>query len=404
MWFAGIDWADTHHDIFVIDERGQKLTSFRIAHTPEGLHDLTSRLEAICGSQNKAEVACIIETNHGLLINALLEAGFAVYPINPKTIDRKRAVSGAKTDKLDAYLLAKHGRSEFADLRRLEPDSPVIAELKALTRDQDSLIGSQTRLVNQLTACLKAYYPVALQFFTKVHQRSTLHFLQAFPTPQEAMAATQEQIAGVLKEARHPSPEKTALQIVDLLHQPHLTADAVTARTKARLMLALVRQLLPVIEEIAAYDREIERLFLSHADSDLFSHLPRAGKRLAPRLLAEIGDDRKRYENAASLQALAGTSPVPYESGNYAKAHHRYACVKPLRNVLQQFAWQSIHTETWAMSYYQRKRKEGKSHSVAIRALANVWVRILFAVWLKHEEYQPAIFEQARHLHASRAA
>jgi transposase len=319
-------------------------------------------------------------------------------------VDRKRSAAGAKTDKIDAYLLAKHGRSEFEDLRRLEPDSPVIAELKTLTRDQDSLIHSQTRLVNQLTACLKAYYPVALTLFSKVQQPSTLHFLQAFPTPQEAMAATSQQITAVLKTSGHPSAEKTASKIAQQVHQPHLMADAITTRTKARLMLALVRQLLPVIEEIAAYDQEIERLFLTHADSPLFSHLPRAGKRLAPRLLAEFGDDRSRYQTAASVQALAGTSPVPYESGNYAKPHRRYACIKPLRNVLQQFAWQSTQSEPWASDYYERKRREGKSHSVAVRSLANVWVRILFAMWLKGEEYQPAIFEQARREHAPHAA
>jgi transposase len=103
-------------------------------------------------------------------------------------------------------------------------------------------------------------------------------------------------------------------------------------------MLVLIRQLLPVMEEIDAYDQEIERLFLRHADSHFFGNLPRAGSRLAPRLLAEIGDDRARYQDAASLQALAGTSPVPYESGNYAKPHRRYACIKPLRNALHQFA------------------------------------------------------------------
>lgn len=404
MWFTGIDWADTHHDIFIIEESGQKLTSFRVAHTSEGLAELTSRLEAVCGPGNKARMACIIETNHGLLITTLLEAGFPVYPVNPKTVDRKRSAAGAKTDKIDAYLLAKHGRSELADLRRLSPDSPIIAELKTLTRDQDSLIRSQTRLVNQLTACLKAYYPVALSLFSKVQQPSTLQFLQAFPTPQVAMAATAQQIAAVLKTAGHPSAEKTGGKIVEQLHQPHLTADAITTRTKSRLMLALVRQLMPIMEEIASYDKEIERLFLTHADSPLFGHLPRAGKRLAPRLLAEIGDDRQRYQNMASLQALAGTSPVPYESGNYAKPHRRYACIKPLRNVLQQFAWQTTQTEPWAMVYYERKRQEGKSHSVAVRALANVWVRILFAIWLKREQYQPAVFEQARREHAPRAA
>jgi transposase len=88
------------------------------------------------------------------------------------------------------------------------------------------------------------------------------------------------------------------------------------------------------MEEITAYDEEIERLFLTHADNPLFSKLPRAGKRLAPRLLAEIGDDRSRYQNAASLQALPGTEPLPYESGTYSKPHRRYAGIKPLRNAL----------------------------------------------------------------------
>jgi transposase len=75
-----------------------------------------------------------------------------VYPVNPRTVDRRRKPSGAKTDAIDAYLLAKTGRSDLPDLRRLQPDAAQIQELKALTRDQDALIQSQTRLVNQLTA------------------------------------------------------------------------------------------------------------------------------------------------------------------------------------------------------------------------------------------------------------
>ena len=404
MWFAGVDWADDHHDVVVIDADGRQVGARRVRHTPAGLTELTDFLLAISGAERKEELACVLETTHGLLIAALLAAGYPVYPVNPKTVDRKRSAAGAKTDQLDAYLLAKHGRSEFADLRRLEPDSPLVAELKTLTRDQDSLIQMQTRLANQLTACLKAYYPVALALFSKLHQRSTLRFLQSYPTPQAAMAASQEQLSSVLKQAGHPTPEKTAAKLVETLHQPALHADDVTTRTKSRLMLALVRQLEPVIEEIAAYDREIARLFLTHADSCLVRSLPRAGKRLAPRLLAELGDDRRRYQNAASLQALAGTSPVPYESGKYAKPHRRYACIKPLRNALQQFAWQSTQTETWALDYYQHKRAQGKSHSVAVRALANIWCRIIFALWTKREGYQRAIFEAAQRRHAPRAA
>jgi transposase len=345
MWFAGIDWADQHHDVVVIDETGRKVAQLRVEHTPKGLHQLIGFLREIAPFD---QIACILEINHGLLIAALLEAGAILYPVNPKTVDRKRPASGAKTDLIDAYLLAKHGRSELADLRRLEPDSPTIAELKALTRDQDSLIQSQTRLVNQLTACLKAYYPVALQLFSKLQQHSALVFLQTYPTPQAAMAASLPEIEATLKQGGHTTATKVAPKIIAALHQPHLQADSVITRTKARLTLALVEQLLPLVKQIAEYDKAITDLFLTHADSSIFASLPGAGKRLAPRLLAEWGDDRKRYDAAASIGALAGTSPVPYESGNYARVHQRFACIKPLRNAFHQFAWQSTRLEAWA--------------------------------------------------------
>jgi transposase len=284
MWYAGIDWADTKHDVVVIDEAGRKVASLRVEHTASGLNKLIRFLRGIAPLD---QIACILETKHGLLITALLEAGIPLYPVNPKTIDRKRVASRAKTDQIDAYLLAKHGRSELADLRRLEPDSPKIAELKALTRDQDSLIVSQTRLVNQLTACLKAYYPSALSLFSKLQQPSTLAFLQAYPTPEEARKATVDQVGAVLKKAKHPSAEQVAPKIYEQLHQPQLEADPITVSTKSRLMVALVAQLSPLLPQIAAYDKEIERLFLTHEDKDVFESLPGAGKRLTSRLLAE---------------------------------------------------------------------------------------------------------------------
>src|SRR5258706_11579272 len=149
-------------------------------------------------------------------------------------------------------------------------------------------------------------------------------------------------------------------------------------------MLALISKLGPLLEQIKQYDTEITRLFLHHPDSVIFGSLPRAGKRLAPRLLAGWGDDRERYLSAASVQALAGTSPVAYQSGNYVKAHRRYACVKPFRNTLYQFAWQTTFQEPWAATYYRRKRQEGKTHSMAVRALGNSWVRIIQAMWRHH--------------------
>jgi transposase len=202
MWYAGIDWADDHHDVVVIDERGQRVASCRVPHTPEGLAQLMTFLQGtVATAPPPQELACLIETTHGLLITALLDAGLAVYPVNPKTVDRRRKPSGAKTDAIDAYLLAKTGRSDLADLRRLVLDSPLVQELKALTRDQDGLIQSQTRLVNQLTACLKAYYPVALDLFTKLQQPLTLAFLQAYATVEAAQRASVNDLTLLLQQS-----------------------------------------------------------------------------------------------------------------------------------------------------------------------------------------------------------
>ncbi len=352
MWYTGIDWADEHHDALTIDEKGHQMGSIRVDHTPQGLAKLDTFLMQIIGSASKEQMACIIETTHGLLIVHLLEAGWPVYPVNPRTVDRRRSASGAKTDTIDAYLLAKTGRADFADL----------------------------------------------------HQKSTLGFLRAYPTLETARAASLQEVQQQLKHTRHPHPADAAASIVELLHHPQLQADVVLTRTKSRLMLALVSQLLPLMEQIANYDKEIHTLFLTHEDHAIFESLPRAGQHLAPRRLSEIGDDRQRYQDASSLQALAGTSPVLYQSGMYSKAHRRLGCITPLRNALHQFAWQSTQSEAWAQDYYQRKRTEGKSHTVAIRALANVWVRIIFAMWTHRECYQTATFELAQQHHARRAA
>jgi transposase len=400
MWYVGLDWADTHHDVAVLDEAGKRVGVRRFAHSHDGLHDLKAFLLGIAASPD--QLACIVETNHGLLITFLLEAGFPVYPVNPKIANQLRKVAGAKTDRIDAHLLAKLGRLDLADLRRLEPDGATVQELKTLTRDQDALIQTQTRLVNQLRACLKEYYPAALHLFAKLQQRSALVFLQAYPTPQAAQAASLAQITATLRAGKHTNPTQLAPKILEEVHRPQLVANPVIVRAKSRLMLSLVKQLLVVIEEIKSYDEAIRPLFLSHDDAELWSSLPRAGKRLAPRLLAEWGADRSRYADASSVQQLSGTAPVPFESGNYAKAHKRFACCKPLRNALHQFAWQSTRAEAWALDYYRRKRAEGKTHSMALRALANVWVRILYAMWVSKTSYQAATFEAAQRAHAPR--
>jgi transposase len=415
MWFVGIDWGDTFHEVAALNEQGGSGGTLRIPHTAEGLQGLVGWLVELSaqaplgadgtGTPDPERIACLVETRSGLLVTALLDAGFAVYPINPKTLGQRRNAAGAKTDQIDALLLARLGRSELADLRRLVPQSPLVEELRELTRDQDHLIHLQTKLLNQLTACLKTAYPVGLTVFSKLQQRATLLFLQRYPSLQEAQAATVEELVAFLRTIPYfPGALVVAQRIFTRLHAAQPVVSPVTARVKARLIQALVSQLLPLLEQLAAYDKEIMRLFSAHADAPVFASLPGTGKRLAPRLLAGWGDDKARFASAASMQGLAGTAPVTWQSGQYRVAHRRMACNKPLRQTLHQFAWHSTEKDAWAKDYYLRKRQEGKSHSVAVRALANQWVRVIHAMWRASTPYDPLIFQTARAAHGRAAA
>lgn len=402
MYFVGIDWSDLHHDIAVLDEKGKELKFFTIPHSRQGMELLKDRLLSI--DPTPENFACLLETKNGLLVQFLLEAGFPVYPLNPKVVDYRRKPSGAKSDPIDARLLANIGRSDLAQLKRLKPDAELIAELKILTRDQDGLIQESTRLTNKLIACLKEYYPIALEFFSKPILPIALEFYKRYPAPDLVREATVPEIAAFLKRHKHPRPNQTAISIWQKAQEPQLKASAPTVRAKCRLMLALVRQLEVVRQQIDAYDEEINRLFQQHSDSRIFASLPGAAGRLAPRLLAEWGDDRKRYENASVVQALAGTSPVLFQSGKYRFARQRKSCIKPFRRAMHLFAFQSIRLVPWAREYYETKRSQGKKHHESLRALANIWVRIIFAMWENRTCYNEAIFVTSRAKHAHRAA
>lgn len=402
MWFAGIDWADAEHEVCLLNDRGKEVERFTISHSAAGFGELRDRLLKHAGSPE--QVACIIETNRGLLIAFLLDNGFLVYPVNPKMVDGRRKPSGAKTDPIDARLLAKIGYSDLDELRRLQPDSETIRELKALAQDEDRLVQQKVRLGNQLTSVLKEYYLAALTLFEDIDLPISLAFLQRYPTLEAARAATVDELHTFYRDHYTGATRARTEELYAKIHGTWPEADPVVARARARYVVSLCRQLTVVLDEVKDYDKAIRRLFLTHPDHMIFASLPRSGQRLAVRLLVGWGDDRSRYESAGSVQALAGTCAVARKSGKRLDhAKRRRACLNWLRRALHLFAFQTSMYVPWCKDYYEKKRAEGKGHHEALRCLANIWVRIIHAMWLRRERYNEAAFLEAQRRH-TRAA
>lgn len=402
MYYVGIDWADDHHDIYATDDSGQKLDSFRIAHSPEGFDSLLSRMQNL--SPDKSEILFDLETPKGLLISFLLEVGYTLSPINPMSVARYRErykTSGLKTDQSGAMVLANILRTDRGLYRPLNPDTPFIRELRILTRDHQELINDRTRLSNKLTSCLKEYYPLALKLFSSVTQKITLRFLEKYPTPQQAQTLTRSRWKQFLQRNAYPHPKRLE-KLLRLIKSAWLEADPLVVKTKSRLMLTLLGQLNFLQSSIGQYEEEIVHLFNTHQDKDIFISLPGCGENLGPRLLAEFGDDREHYKDNNSVQCDGGTAPVTSRSGNYIHVRFRRACRKPLRNVLQDFSFCSINWCPWARQCYDSQRAKGKKHQEAVRALANKWVKIIFAMWQNKVPYNEAYHLQMKTEHAPR--
>jgi transposase len=114
-----------------------------------------------------------------------------------------------------------------------------------------------------------------------------------------------------------------------------------------------------------------------------------------------FGSDRSRFELAQEISSLSGIAPVRRASGKKtgkkASIHFRQACPKFLRQSFHEFAACSIRNCSWAKSFYEAQLARGKTHHVAVRALAFKWIRILFVCWKEGVPYDEERYLQALH-------
>ena len=135
MIFVGVDWSEDHHDIDIRSEDGRQLAVRRVKHGVAGVAELHELIAVHVDEPNQVKVG--IETDRGLIVQALVAAGYEVFAINPRIADRYRdrhALSGAKSDMLDARVLADIVRTDRHNHRPVAGDSDEAEELKMLAR------------------------------------------------------------------------------------------------------------------------------------------------------------------------------------------------------------------------------------------------------------------------------
>jgi len=232
--YVGDDWAEDHHDVEIQDQAGHRLGKARL---PEGLagvarlHELIAEHLAAGGGDVDGDVGAEadagprqvligIETDRGPWVQALVAAGYRVYPINPRQVARYRerhANAGAKSDARDAHTLADMVRTDGHQLRPMAGDSPEAAGVKVLARAHQRLIGERVRHQLRLRSGLREYFPAALAAFDDLAAPDALELLGKAPDPLSVARLSRAQICAALRGARRRNVETKAAQIVAAL-------------------------------------------------------------------------------------------------------------------------------------------------------------------------------------------
>ena len=365
MLLVGVDWAEAQHAACLMHPDGTVVRRLTIPHSAAGLARLR---EAIAAAEAEpAAVLVAVERPDGLLVEALLDAGYVVYALNPKAVDRYRErtrVAGGKTDPADAELLARILVTDRDRHQPLQPSSPMVEEIRVLARQDERASRDQRRLLNRLRHDLLAVFPAALDAFPELTAVSALAFLERWPTAAAARDQERSAIEAFLRQQFHSQARAAAGRIHAALQADALTAPPHLAAARAGAIQLAARQLLLLHRQRAAWEKRLRELLEgdgAHPDGEVLLSLPGLDARLAARVLGEIGDRRERFPTPAALQCYAGTAPTTKASGRSRVVVARGACNRFLRQALFRWAFCSLPRSAWARDLLRRaaRRRQG---------------------------------------------
>lgn len=420
MLGVGIDWAEQFHLVALGSPDDGVSEVVRIEHTAPAVAALIARLGRL--QPDPAEVRVVLETSHGMLVEALVDAGYTVLPVNPDLIARRRGRARKKDDTEDARIACLLALDRFTTLRPLIPHGPVAAELRAIARDDERAARDERRLLNRLRADLIATYPAALAIAgDDLGAPTVLRLLQAWPTATELATASHAELVAFARTARHGWPDRFADRVTHALSSADtFTARDYLVRAKADTIRLAATELLAIAAQRRSWEKRMGELLLGaprrgrnrepqppaegeqrphgFPGGEIYLSFAGLGDRLAARVAGEIGDHLDYFTTPNALQCYAGKAPVTRRSGKTEfTVAHRLACNRHLRDAVQTWAFCSLNSSGWAREFYDTHRARGKTHHAALRALGNRWLEVLWHCLTRNMLYDEAIHVANRH-------
>jgi transposase len=385
-----VDVGYRRHSVAMGLSSGEVLEEFEIEHGPGGFEDFFRRIEKYQQKKRSCAVAVAMEGYNGYarpLDSMVRQRGYRLYNLNNLKFARFKEIfpGAAKSDRIDArkglelFQLSEHlplAKEVLQEVRGTPKENEV---LKRLSRRRRRLVNERVRVVNNLQADLQAVCPGLLEITAEAGNQWFLNFVlstQTLPQLARLRKGTLLKIPAVGK--------KYASLIEDWQKRAHFSEEvewvSEMIREDAKRCLELdekIKRLETKIREVAK-DSKIAKLLLS---------IPGFGPVCTSELAGEIGTV-ERFSKEGSLALYLGMSTLDNRSGKYqgtktpkhvntrAKAAMMIALDRHRKYVPE------------SQRYYEKKRREGKKHNQAIRALGRHLCRIIYKMLNEEREYE----------------
>jgi len=406
QWFAGIDWGETSHYIFLVDAAGKTRGKSVFSHSGAGLADMVRWIrKETKGARDTVAVA--LERSDGPVVATLLKAGFQVHSINPRQADRFRdrfAHAGSKNDSLDARVLASALLTDTHLFRSVRLPRDLIVRLRERTASVDGMRRDRLRICQRVRSRLMNYFPAMLKVaggLEGLHRPFFLELWDRAPTPKRARRLHRATLEGVFR--RYRIRRMDAADAHALLREEALTvAPGATEAAEAHIRSAL--SLVKILnQEIARGEKETAQLLEAlREDLDTGEEpdpvtIARSMKGLGDQTLARLcafAFEVLRRGDYRALRAACGVAPIFRQWGNSSRVAGRRTAPVPLRNAAHAFARGLVCWDPGVKAYNEKLKKSGKNCPRRYRSIADRQFRVLCAMQRNRTLFDPKYRER----------
>ena len=341
---------------------------------------------ATVGDSAETPIPLAIETPRGLLVAVLRATGRPIYPINPLAVARYRertSVSGKKSDHVDAMALANILRTDAHLHRMLPDDSPEARSISVLARAYQDGVWRRTKLVQELRARLREFYPGFLAAFaagsgsrrglstTQLASGDARAVLAIAPSPADGLTVSKGRVETALRRGGRQRrisalpPAWSLRSVSQQLRQDPRVEQAMRVETLA---------LLGVLDVVAPRSTSSPPRLSRRSLSTPTTRSSPASPALAISV-ARSCSPRSATTAAGSATTgrcrLAGSAPVTRASGKSRTVTRRRTKNNRLAAVGYCWAFTAAARPSPARDHYLRRREHGDGHPAALRHLFN---------------------------------